>query len=110
MSGIWPGRGVGDKFEYVYDFGDDWQHQVLPEKTLERDPQTPYPLCIKAVKSGPPEDVGGISGYYKMLEALDDPDHPGHEHLYEWVNGERWDPDEASLDEINRRLRLVTVQ
>jgi hypothetical protein len=49
----------GAKFQYVYDFGDDWQHVILLEKKLERDPDTHYPICIKAVKSEPPEDVGG---------------------------------------------------
>jgi len=99
----------GAKFEYVYDFGDDWQHVILLEKKLERDPDAHYPLCIKAVKSGPPEDVGGIWGYYNMLEALDDPEHPEHEEFSDWLGGEGWDPDEVSLEEINSSLRLARV-
>jgi len=99
----------GAKFEYVYDFGDDWQHQILLEKKLERDPDVHYPICIKAVKAGPPEDVGGIWGYYNMLEALDDSDHPSHEHFSEWLMGEVWDPDEVSLEAINGRLKHVRV-
>ena len=99
----------GAKFEYVYDFGDNWQHQILLEKRLERDPDTHYPICIKAVKAGPPEDVGGIWGYYTMLEALENPEHPSHEQFFEWLSGEGWDPDEVNLDAINRRLKHVKV-
>jgi hypothetical protein len=99
----------GAKFEYVYDFGDDWQHQILLEKKLERERNTHYPICIKAVKAGPPEDVGGIWGYYNMLEALDDPEHPEHEEFSEWLSGEGWEPDEVSLEGINGRLKYVRV-
>ena len=99
----------GAKFEYVYDFGDYWQHEILLEKKLERERGTEYPVCIKAVKSGPPEDVGGIWGYYNMLEALDDPDHPSHEHFSEWLMGEGWDSEAVDLDEINNRLSMLKV-
>ena len=99
----------GAKFEYVYDFGDNWQHEILLEKKLERERGTHYPVCIKAVKSGPPEDVGGIWGYYNMLEALDDPDHPEHETFSEWLSGEGWDSEAVDLDEINNRLSMLNV-
>jgi hypothetical protein len=100
---------VGAKFEYVYDLGDYWQHEILFEKKLERERGTHYPICIKAVKAGPPEDVGGIWGYYTMLEALDNPEHPSHEHFSEWLSGEGWDPDEVSLETINGRLKNLKV-
>ena len=101
-------RGV-KKFEYVYDYGDWWEHVVLLEKVLERDPDIHYPICVKAVKSGPPEDVGGIWGYYEMLEALEDPEHPEHEEFSEWLPGGGWDPDNVDLDAINRRLKYLNV-
>lgn len=99
----------GKKLEYVYDYGDYWEHVVLLEKVLERDSDIRYPICVKGVKSGPPEDVGGIWGYYEMLEALEDPEHPEHEVFSEWLPGGGWDPDNVDLDAINRRLKYVRV-
>jgi hypothetical protein len=52
---------------------------------------------------GPPEDCGGIPGYYHLLEALSDSNHPEYKDLLDWVGGE-FNPDAFSLDEINRRL------
>lgn len=98
-----------DKFEYIYDMGDYWQHEVLIEKMLERESDIRYPICVKAVKSGPPEDVGGIWGYYEMLEALEDPEHPEHEVFSEWLPGGGWDADNVDLDAINRRLAYLRV-
>jgi len=37
---------VGTEFEYVYDFGDDWEHDLLLEAILQPDPNIPYPRCI----------------------------------------------------------------
>ena len=31
------GAGVGDKIRYIYDFGDDWEHDVILEKILPAD-------------------------------------------------------------------------
>ena len=68
-----------DFFVYEYDFGDSWQHKITLEKVLPFNTETQLPLCIKAKGACPPEDVGGIWGYYAFLEALSDPDHPEHD-------------------------------
>ena len=36
-------------------------------------------------RNGPPEDCGGIPGFYELLEAITDPTHPSHAHLNEWA-------------------------
>jgi len=92
------------KFRYEYDFGDDWLHDILVEKILPPDPEQRLPVCIKGVRACPPEDVGGIWGYYNFLEALENPDHPGHDNYTEWIGGE-WDAEAFNLDEVNERLR-----
>jgi hypothetical protein len=40
----------------------------------------------------PPEDVGGLPGYERFLDALADPAHPDHRELREW-NGGPFDPE-----------------
>lgn len=49
-----------DTIRYIYDFGDDWVHDILLEKILPPEPGVAYPVCIKARKPAPEEDSGGI--------------------------------------------------
>ena len=94
------------KFRYEYDFGDSWLHNLLVEKVLPPEPGQQVPVCIKGKGACPPEDVGGIWGYYTFLEAIQDPDHPEHEDYLEWV-GEEFDPEAFDLDEVNEMLRAL---
>lgn len=92
------------KFQYEYDFGDDWLHDILVEKILPPDPERQLPVCVKGVRACPPEDVGGIWGYYNFLEALENPDHPEHTIYTEWIGG-KWDAEAFHLDKVNEWLR-----
>lgn len=89
-----------DKMLYVYDFGDDWQHEVLLEQVLPADDGTAKPVCVTGRRARPPEDVGGVWGYTEFLEAIGDPEHPEHESMLEWVGGE-FDPERFDSDEVN---------
>jgi hypothetical protein len=95
--------GEGFSFHYEYDFGDDWRHQVLVEKILAPEPGRDYPVCVTGRRACPPEDVGGMWGYYQFLEAIQDPDHEEHEEYLEWVGGE-FEPEAFDRDEANRIL------
>ena len=92
-----------DKFFYEYDFGDSWEHELLLEKVLTADPATSYPVCLKGKGACPPEDCGGVWGYYDLLETIQNPDHPEHQDMLEWLGGD-FDPDEFSVEEVNERL------
>jgi hypothetical protein len=63
------------KLRYTYDFGDDWQHDILVEKVLDRDPAVIYPRCTGGRRAAPPEDSGGVWGYAELVEsgAMPDP-------------------------------------
>lgn len=45
-----------DRVLYTYDFGDDWEHDIVLEKILEKEPLIDYPICVKAKNNTPPED------------------------------------------------------
>lgn len=75
---------------YRYDFGDDWQHVLEFEGTLDADGGV-YPRCLDGNGACPPEDVGGTHGYAQFLAAVGDPNHPEHEDMLRWVGG-RFDP------------------
>lgn len=95
----------GQALKYEYDFGDSWEHEVKLEKTLPGgDENEPLPRCIKAVGQCPPEDVGGLPGFYDFLEAMEDAAHPEHLAVREWNDGEWFEPDYVNLDQINEDL------
>lgn len=99
---------IRHKMYYEYDFGDGWLHEILLQKILPAEESVRYPVCIDGKYGGPPEDSGGPPGYCDLLEALDDPDHAGHEDAIDWL-GEEYDPGRFDLDEINKRLRRIKV-
>ena len=92
------------KFAYTYDFGDNWDHVIQVEKTLEAEPGARYPRCVAGKRACPPEDCGGPWGYGHFLEAIQGPKHPEHKDMLEWVGGE-FDPEAFDMEAVNRRLR-----
>jgi Plasmid pRiA4b ORF-3-like protein len=90
---------------YTYDFGDSWDHEIVVEKCLAPEPGRTYPVCLAGKRRAPPEDSGGIPGFYNLLEAFADPEHEQHEESIEWL-GDDFDPDTFSVDEVNQRLAL----
>lgn len=96
----------GDRFTYVYDFGDGWRHELKVEKIDLPEPGSVYPILLGGERACPPEDCGGIGGYARFLEAIRDPDHPQHEELLAWIGGS-FDPEAFDPDDINRRLKRI---
>ena len=95
------------KIEYEYDFGDGWEYEILLEKILPPDSSFKHPHCLAGANACPPEDCGGIWGYYDpFLKALNDPKHEAHEMYKEWIGGS-WDPTLFDLDEINGLLKRI---
>ena len=87
-----------NKALYVYDFGDDWQHDVKLEKALPREKNVKYPICIAGKRACPPEDCGGAWGYMNLLEILSDPNNEEYEDTLEWL-GEKFNPDDFDSGE-----------
>jgi hypothetical protein len=84
------------RFTYTYDFGDDWEHDILIEKTLPKAAPSAYPACVAGKRNCPPEDCGGPWGYAELLTILADPNHPEHEERVEWI-GDEFDPEDFSV-------------
>jgi len=94
---------IGAKAVYTYDFGDTWEHAIVLEKRLPADPNLTYPLCTAGRRACPPEDCGGIGGFYDLLDVISDPSHDRHEEMRDWL-GDDFDPVAFSLDDVNRKL------
>jgi len=48
-----------ERFEYVYDFGDNWEHKISVERILPFDAGQTYPVCVGGRGECPAEDSGG---------------------------------------------------
>ena len=92
-----------DRLLYCYDFGDGWEHTLVLEKIVPCASTALKPRCLVGKRACPPEDCGGIFGYYDLLKALSDPNSPNHEEMKTWV-GARFDPERFELDEVNEIL------
>lgn len=86
-------------FEYYYDFGDGWMHDVQFEGSPAPQPGVAYPQCLEGERACPPEDVGGIEGYRAYLEAMANPTHKRHREMLEWngpFNPDAFNPGHAT--------------
>lgn len=91
--------------EYLYDFGDSWRHRITVTDIRPGQPRVSYPNYVGGEWDCPPENCGGIPGYYNMLDALADPDHPDHAEIAEYL--EDWDPKE--IDELPLKIALGRI-
>jgi hypothetical protein len=100
-----------NKAEYIYDYGDNWEHSIKLEKILQRNEGVEYPVCTKGARACPPEDCGGTWGYEEFLEAIMDPNHERHEELLNWIGGD-FDPESFDIKDIvfdNPKKRLKYI-
>lgn len=78
-----------DKAVYEYDFGDGWLHELVVEGVKPRASRVRYPLCLDGEGACPPEDCGGVHGYYECIRAFEN--RGNSEGLLTWLG--RWRPD-----------------
>jgi hypothetical protein len=71
--------------DYLYDFGDSWELRLKVTRIRQGEPSISYPRYVGGEWNAPPEDCGGIPGFYDKLEAIVDPNHPDHEDIVEWM-------------------------
>ncbi|MGW8195445.1 MAG: UPF0149 family protein [Desulforhopalus sp.] len=90
---------IHPRFQYIYDFGDNWLHQITVEKTLSPGQAKPYPVLLTGRRTCPPEDSGGVHGYQHLLAILEDPDSAGYDDTIDWL-GEDFDPASFGKDDI----------
>ncbi|MHA1727452.1 MAG: plasmid pRiA4b ORF-3 family protein [Promethearchaeota archaeon] len=92
------------RIHYTYDFGDNWDHEIVLEKILPWDSELVYPKCIKGKRATPPEDCGGPWGYERFRDMLKNSEHEedeedeededaGYEDFSDWADDEDFDPE-----------------
>jgi len=100
--------GRKKRFEYIYDYGDNWRHTITLENRLPLTSAQPSITCIGGEMACPPEDVGGLGGYFEFLEAMADPQHEEHENMMQWW-GEAFDPRTFDILLANERLKQIKL-
>lgn len=90
---------VGDSIDYLYDFGDNWLHQVIFRGRKYETNLYGYPTCSAGARKCPPEDCGGIRGYSMLLDAIASKNKKLLMEYKEWL-GYDFDPDGFSADKF----------
>ena len=96
------------KFTYIYDFGDSWEHTIVLEKILPDIAM--YPMLLGGKGKCPLEDCGGTWGYEQLKETLSDKKNPEYEEMAEWCGfdeNETWNAEEFNLNETQKLLLEV---
>ncbi len=97
---------VGQKFTYIYDFGDSWEHKIELEE-IHSNYHGQVPACLDGKGCCPPEDCGGVGGYEHLKQVLENPKDREHKDMLNWLGlrkGSDWDVNEFNLNEVNEIL------
>lgn len=106
-----PAPGTPTVLDYLYDFGDDWEHQVSVETVTAADPSSRYPRCTGGQGACPPEDCGGVPGYQRLRATLTGPPTPEQQELFEWLglaSPREFDPARFDPHDADARLAALT--
>jgi len=98
------------RLTYTYDFGDDWEHEIVIEGKKTATDGRRYPICVAGKMNCPPEDCGGVWGYRDFLAAIADPSSSKAEEWSDWTERD-FDPKEFSVEAVNSRIaaRLTSL-
>lgn len=102
-------RGV-KHFEFEYDFGDGWTHDVTVEDAIESTFGLKHAVCLDGANACPPDDSGGPGGFVHFLEALADPSHDEHEDYVRWNGDTTFDRTTFDLATANAVLQKVRTR
>lgn len=88
--------------EYVYDFGDNWEHTVKLEKTLPRENNVNYPKCIDGKRACPPEDCGSLWGYEEICRGKSE-----FQEEFSDYDPEHFNAEEVIFDDPDERRKMA---
>lgn len=94
----------GDIVQYIYDYGDTWDHTVELKNVIDIGYTFNSVICLDGEYDCPPEDVGGIESFYHMLEVLKDPSHDEYEDFIDWLPKKFVHNRKINLEKINQKL------
>ena len=84
------GLKIGDYLEkhktisYTYDFGDNWEFEITLEEIVD-DYYFGFPTLLDGRGTAPPDDVGGLPGFYRFIQIYRNPQDPEHQEMRSWA-------------------------
>ena len=94
------------EFGYLYDMGDGWQHRVIIEKQKASEAGVLYPQFLGGERRCPPEDCGGVPGYYEFLKNITSKQKAKRDHARVWYGGP-YDADDIDEKKIVPTLTRI---
>jgi Plasmid pRiA4b ORF-3-like protein len=95
------------EFDYVYDFGDNWEHRIVVERISTAETGAKYPRFLGGERRCPPEDCGGPPGYFDFIENIARKQSKGAKEALDWYGGP-YDSDDIDVEQINISLGRIT--
>jgi hypothetical protein len=92
LNTYFTGKGVVEWCEYLYDFGDDWTHDVKLI-AVRSDQERFKRRLLGGDRAAPPEDCGSTPGYERLvhyIETGEDPYGDDPSELRDWIG--EWRP------------------
>ncbi len=99
----------GQRFLYTYDFGDNWEHEIVVISLFEMETGMRLPRLVDGQWRTPPENVGGPAGFKSFLEAMSDTTHEDHEYMCDWY-GRDFDTNDFELEIVQIQLKRLANQ
>lgn len=102
----------GDRFQYIYDWGDHWEHEIEVNRVEE------LPLnhelagivsLLDGARAAPPEDCGGPPGYEALLATLRGERRAKEASAMRVWAGAHFDPELVDLRALRHSLTLVSA-
>ena len=88
--------------DYLYDFGDGWEHVVKLKRVGSRENKVSYPRCVDGERACPSEDCGGVPGYEEICLGESE-----FQEEYEDYDPEHFDVREVRFDDPDKRRRIA---
>jgi hypothetical protein len=94
------------EFDYVYDFGDNWEHRIVVEQIGKAETVAKYPQFLGGERRCPPEDCGGPPGYFDFIENIVHKHSKKAKEALDWYGGP-YDPDDIDEEQIKLTLGRI---
>lgn len=92
------------EIEYYYDYKSEWKFMIKLESIVD-DYHFGYPTLLDGAETAPPEDIGGLEGFYEFMNIYDNVDHPEYLDVQAWTKSIYFN--KYSPIEINHSLKSI---
>ncbi|MDR2762310.1 MAG: plasmid pRiA4b ORF-3 family protein [Planctomycetaceae bacterium] len=93
----------GMKCKYTYNLGDSWVHEIVVQNLDYKSTSKQLVFILSGERKAPPEDCGGIYGYYDIIDAIEEQDKDNE--LLEKFG--KYDPEYFPIDLYNTKLAAM---